>query len=990
MSTIRKTSAIQYVLLPGLKPRIKRLFGTGFVFFSTLMAQIYAMTGLLPQNHPYLNPANAGRFGIRHVIAEAANNLTLDRRNIDKIFIFFALLIGAVILFVQLAIMVGMLLINQAWAAIHIPIGGLFDTLYPQTDIAYNLLTLIFGIPGIYCSSSAPATCNDSDALVPFPIHNGLHDLFQFYSFGLLLIGVLIFLYYVVVVVVETAVTGSPFGRRFQNGWVPIRLVVALGLLVPINYGLNTGQYLALYAAKLGSSIATNGWLRYNNTILDHSLFGGPGTGANPIGEKETLIGVPKRPDMSGIVQAMSLVHTCAYGYWAGETKRPAGHIRNFAQNHYHYANVPHDGTNEDPIKIRAWFVKTSPNEFPAPGPEVRHELLPNTTITEALDFYGNGNILIRFGEYGVGDGEYDSTGGVESFCGDIVIPVVSVQGRDVAIGDDGSSAAMMILDGYFRMVRDMWFRNSDYSPSGLLKRGAVLTFEHKTGQYNRAVRTCDASEACANDTQYGLPRCGEDGAAISPCESQTPSKVWTDYIIRNIHTDVVNPLLIRAWRFYVEHADIEIEEEILRRGWGGAGMWFNRLAHINGSFQDAANAVPMLRQYPKVMEFVRDSVRRENAGITGTEQFSPNLVRGRNAAFDRPGDLNRATAMYETYKLWNDDGGASGDPEKEIVYNIIIDGMNMILGTDALFDIRGANVQTHPLVQLIMIGKSMVESTIRNLAVAGGTAFMGGMMASLTNNANNFFSGISKLMTSTAFLGLTAGVVLFYVLPFLPFVYFFFAIGSWVKTIFEAMVGIPLWALAHLRLDGNGLPGEAASNGYFLILDIGLRPILAVFGLIAAIAIFTAQVRVLNFIWDLVVENAAGFSNDEVAIGLPADYFETDATTDRDGYKRGIIDQFFFTMIYTIIVYMMATASFKLIDSIPDNIMRWGGIGVSAFGDTNQDPLDGLQRYVAMGGIVQGQELTRSSIGALEGTGSGLGRMIFGSNRGGGAGGVP
>ena len=74
-------------------------------------------------------------------------------------------------------------------------------------------------------------------------------------------------------------------------------------------------------------------------------------------------------------------------------------------------------------------------------------------------------------------------------------------------------------------------------------------------------------------------------------------------------------------------------------------------------------------------------------------------------------------------------------------------------------------------------------------------------------------------------------------------------------------MVGIPLWALAHLRIDGEGLPGQAAESGYFLIFEIFLRPILTVFALIAAILIFSAQVRVLNFIWDIVTTNVTGFS---------------------------------------------------------------------------------------------------------------------------------
>jgi len=312
---VNTKETVKYVLLPGILPRTRRLFGSGFSFFTGLMAQVYGLMGLLPANHPYLNPVNKGRFGIRHVIAEAANNLELNRKNIDKIFVFFALIAGAAILIMQFALLIGMFAINHAWA---IPIANLFDTREPENDIAFNILTLIFGIPDLFCSSSAPANCataytNGIPAnVVPYPIHVGLHELLRFYSYGLLLIAVLILLYYVVVIVAETAMTGSPFGRRFQNVWVPVRLVVALGLLVPINYGLNTGQYITLYAAKLGSSIATNGWLRYNNTIEEHPLFGGDGNGANPLGERETLIAVPKRVSIAPLVKSMSLIHTCA------------------------------------------------------------------------------------------------------------------------------------------------------------------------------------------------------------------------------------------------------------------------------------------------------------------------------------------------------------------------------------------------------------------------------------------------------------------------------------------------------------------------------------------------------------------------------------------------------------------------------------------------------------------------------------------------------
>ena len=82
----------------------------------------------------------------------------------------------------------------------------------------------------------------------------GLHQLFAVYSYGLLLIAVFITIYFMFVVVAETAQSGTAFGKRFNKVWAPIRIVVAFGLLVPIAFGMNSGQFIVLYA--VGNLIA--------------------------------------------------------------------------------------------------------------------------------------------------------------------------------------------------------------------------------------------------------------------------------------------------------------------------------------------------------------------------------------------------------------------------------------------------------------------------------------------------------------------------------------------------------------------------------------------------------------------------------------------------------------------------------------------------------------------------------------------------------------
>ena len=94
------------MVLPGIIPRFREFFSNGFQWLAVLMAVIYSSVRLLPKNHAYLDPANKGRFGIRHVIAEAANNLVIKKENADQIIVFFALLMGFVILCVQFAMLI--------------------------------------------------------------------------------------------------------------------------------------------------------------------------------------------------------------------------------------------------------------------------------------------------------------------------------------------------------------------------------------------------------------------------------------------------------------------------------------------------------------------------------------------------------------------------------------------------------------------------------------------------------------------------------------------------------------------------------------------------------------------------------------------------------------------------------------------------------------------------------------------------------------------
>lgn len=117
------------------------------------------------------------------------------------------------------------------------------------------------------------------------------------YSNALLIVASIILLYHLLVMVTETAHQGVVGGKRTNQIWAPIRLVVAIGLLVPLASGLNSAQYITLQVIEWGSNMATRVW----DTFLAHA---GSGAGTDP---------VPHMPDTGSIAREAAKIGACMH-----------------------------------------------------------------------------------------------------------------------------------------------------------------------------------------------------------------------------------------------------------------------------------------------------------------------------------------------------------------------------------------------------------------------------------------------------------------------------------------------------------------------------------------------------------------------------------------------------------------------------------------------------------------------------------------------------
>lgn len=878
---ISRASVLRYMLLPQILPRIGKLLGSGFNNLSYFMAVVFATLHIIPRNHPCLLPGQRQRYSLLKVMAVAANNLKPEWRSIDKIAVFVVILVGIVMMFLQLLLFFLAVLTKSAFAYAGPGLGpttyaDFFDNENPQTDIAFQILDYVFAVPGIF---------NGADAVAIEPFHVGLHALFEFYSFGMILVATIVIVYYVIAIALETAQSGVPFGQRFNKAWVPIRLILFFALLLPIGqYGINLGQYLVLQSARLGSNLATNAWILFDRT-----------TSSAYLGEADQLLAEPNAPDFNDITTFMALARTCS---WA------EGRV---------------NGRDIQPYIVYGAGAANSENV--AEGIPAFNTIVNNTS---------GGNARFRFGvkDENLYGGE---PGAVFPYCGEISLPIV----------DQGQAGSAFIQQAYMEMLMCLWS-----GESGAAFECYAYSFEDQGRDYT---------------ARYSMIRPYNHYPNMEPYIGETQKLQYL--ILMNMGFQETLDNAIEA-----QLADTDImANPTVNRGWAGAGIWFNKIAEQNGALTTAVFTQPVIKKLPYVMEYVRGEKLKQDSNYPMEDIYSPTLSSGRTISFPTPQDRDVALILNQQFRYWGSTHAVSffnNLPEAQNTAqtgNVIIDTMNLVMGTRGLFDMC-KNTDVHPLAQLSSLGKGLVEHSIRGFGMAAGLGVASGIVSILDKqNFAQALKSATSFFLSFASIGLIIGFVLFYILPFVPFIYFFFAVMTWVKGIFEAMVGMPLWALAHLSIDSEGMPGDAAEAGYFYILEIFLRPLCILIGFLGGLIIFTAMVKVLHSIFYLVLANLSGHSLDAEPVTncFLAPGQEAGAGAPTEGaYKRGVIDEFFYTIIYTIIVYMIGMACFKMVDLIPDNIMRWLGSGITSMGALDGDPAQGLVKNVTAGAALIGGKL--------------------------------
>ncbi len=811
----KKRSILGLLFNPEFGSDIKPI-GESVGMFVRLVAMIFAMNKLFPKDHPALRGDPSARLTMRDVVATAWRGLSFTRDGLPQVVIFIAV-VGTLIFSALLMLTAFFsLFVGQARAA-----GGMFDDA-GQYDWGKNWIEYIFlGTPFTAPGDSSTSVSDTTD------VQDALKSALAYYSGGILVFAGVILLYHLMSMVAETAHSGKVMGQRANQIWAPVRLVVAIGLLVPIAGGLNSGQYIVIQMAKWGSGLASQTWSRFQ-TALNNTSTG------------STQAGSPSNIQISPNVRDVAL-----------------GMISNYA----------------------CMMIYNDYWDRSGLGDEAEYAIYNPTSSTSGTYYFGS------------------MESGKHKYCGGYIInPIPTTPYSPIY------QAQQDVFNNYKERFLELAFNN--------YKRYIPEDPESLVDQDMNNEEVAELLTSFENDLKSNVQ------SALAQADLDAV----------NAGENLSNPLFSEG-------------------GWMSAGAWFNTIMRLQSNRQSSIyGSLPRVVK-PGIFEAEKE-VKAKGGKIDSSDQRTIEALRKFNAWMQYSGETP-STASEQALNI-----------SHESIAKRILDSVNpieflfwLVDTAGQTFNLWGSNGELaikfdktkNPLSEVAAFGQNNLNLATWFLTAAGvlqvaaaatdsnavGKWITFGLAGGLAKGME-FLSAILLIFATIFFL---TGISLGFMLPLFPFVRFFFGSLTWIIGVFEAVVAVPLLALAHLNPEGDGLPGASARGGYYYVLNVFLRPVLMVFGLVAGFLLFMVAVSFLNSVFIIAAKGTGAFAGP-----LPT------------------LAKIFFTVIYCGLVYICANNCFKAIGMFPQQALRWLGSGghEEKMGDTStmSAVLGGVSTYLVNQGM--------------------------------------
>lgn len=295
---------------------------------------------------------------------------------------------------------------------------------------------------------------------------------------------------------------------------------------------------------------------------------------------------------------------------------------------------------------------------------------------------------------------------------------------------------------------------------------------------------------------------------------------------------------------------------EMRRLGWTGAGAYYFEIGRLNGQILSLSSLTPTVLSpnYAGMGGYLAlDTAPLVHALTSYQEEQDERLALMDNSS---------VTGQVPDLEASNSPGEPSGSsaPLNWVLRKAHLNERLLNLIMSSLAAPSAGSGWTDPMASMISLGHLMIHTSVLTqgaisllsskvtrvgeLFSAVGNAVVGdfpGAAASLASlGISQMLANMSSAITGLLMAMFLPGVFLAFVLPMIPFLYFFSGVAGWMVMAVELIVTVPFWGLAHAVLQGEGWHGRG-QKGYEFLFNVMFRPALMIIALQVSYVLFSA-----------------------------------------------------------------------------------------------------------------------------------------------------
>lgn len=841
--------------------------GEATSMFVRMIALIFSMNGLFPKDHPGLSLKPGAKLSLSEIIHTAWTKLSFTRAGAPKVALFIAVVGTLVCSALAIVTIFLLMFVGRAHAAPTTPPAStctstMFCPPSPSTDLAYNWIQFLF----LQNGTTAGTFANANYLAQTSTLKTALITALGVYSDAILIFASFILFYHLVSMVVETAHTGVPMGKRANQIWAPIRLVVAIGLLVPVSSsGLNSGQYIVVQMAEWGSGLASYVWNQFVSTSA------------------VTVLTPPPAPDVSQLAENIVKIKACElmFNYETSQLSSYSSDITAWGDLIAPSNNPGTMITSQNPGTTGFVYRATNPQygvncgsvTFPGYNPGNNGQVSASLAANIAADQQSAYNAAFALAETELTPFfTKDST--TSPPTGPYFLPdqhdnlPPATEWKDV-IGDVALSYQKSLNSSIAGHLNSSLTKVAD----NMTQTWAQMGWISAGAYFNSMARAQGDIETAVAST---LPKV--EGPNITPVDpiSYAVGKglLSFDYWLEEGGSNAAAPNNNTAIPTPAPTNDASLCGNTTTAGTALKGLWY-----IFKSLGAQLRHPLHMHVIDLAAQFADYFAARNCVWQSGTTDSSTGASVALGIRF------NTADPFSEMVRL--------GFANLNTAYQLLDITVLLAVGQGGLSIFGSVAKATGDI-----IGMAGPEG-----AVAGGAAKLVG---GLSNGIASVLGVFVSLCSFLALIFFIAGFMLAYFLPLIPFLTFLLSSLTWFIMVIESIVMMPLVALAHLNPEGDGLPGAHAKSAYFFIFSMFLRPVLMIFGLVCGWLVFVTAAVLMNNLYLMAASGAVDLS----------------------GGAHILVSKMVLSIFYVVILYIVCHKSFLLINYFPDHALQWMNAG--------------------------------------------------------------